>query len=178
VSFDFAYPLWQRDRSLANHDWLQNRFLVALGKWENVCSGQVEDDDFEESFVSRGLREWPARCAELEKLIVRFETEMSPAQVLTVPPLLSCDTETKVWLSALIDSVWRKRIGVEELVGSATEALEAVNRSFDVLKEALIRGRLSPGRCEQVATAVISFRRSCERLAGALSRFPSEILVA
>jgi hypothetical protein len=163
---------------MANHDWLQNRFLVALGKWENVCSGQVEDEDFERSFVARALAEWPARCSELKKLIERFETEMSPIQVLTGPPLSSCDPETRAWLSGVIDRLWRDRIGVEELVGSATAALKGVNRSFGELKRALATDSPQRESRERVAEAVKAFRRSCERLAGAISRFPSEILVA
>lgn len=174
MSVDLKYPPWQRDRSFASHDWLQNRFLVVLGKWENVCDGQVEDEEFERTVVERELTVWADRRSQLAQLIERFEGEMSPVQVLNDPPLSACDTDTKEWLGELIHEAWLEQVAVPALVKTATDALAGADAAFESLQD--LRGDGLRG--EELGDGVHAFRKSCEQLARAISRFPSEILIA
>ena len=175
---DGAYPAWQRERSGVNHDWLQNQFILALGKWENVCNGDVEDERFESVFVPGALRDWPRRREDVAGLIGRFEVEMSPTRLFDDPPLSRCDAEIKAWLPDLIHSLWLERYRVKELVCTAREALEEADRAFSELELRLASAEADAGgRGSVVAGAVAEFRTRCERLARCISKFPSEIRV-
>jgi len=175
---DGIYPAWQRERSGVNHDWLQNQFILALGKWENICNGDVEDERFEAAFVPGGLRDWPQRREDLSGLIDRFEREMSPIRLFADPPLSHCDTKTRAWLPDLIHSLWLERYRVKELVFAAREAIESADRAFFALKRFFPReGSNSRDRSSDLARAVAEFRTRCEQLARCISKFPSEIRV-
>jgi len=175
---DIYHPAWQRERAATNHDWLQNRFLVALGKWENVRLGLVEDDNFEEWFVRVGLAEWPGRRSKMVSLLGRFEVEMSPAQIFGCPPLCSCDAPTRIWLSNVVHQLWLERSGVERHLSCANLALEEASARFLELGRALFAApRGASLEQDQVLAELRRFRISCEQLAQSLSRFPSMILV-
>jgi len=170
---------WQKDRSAFNHDWLKNQYMPALAKYLNLLDDQLEDLEFERSFILETLPEWEAHRAEALALARSFESEMSPQRLFDAPPLARCDEATKQWLGEFIHTLWLKRYPVRQWISGAVTATEHADTAYQKL-HAMLRA------CPNVYSAEVTrpyraqfgeLRARCQDLANAVSKFPSEVKV-
>lgn len=170
---------WQQRRGRLNHDWLKNQLSLALGKLMNVLSGEVEDESFRERFRHSILAEWPEKRNEISDLLKDFVQEMSPRNLFREPPLCGCDEDTKMWLGELIHRRWAEGSETQNLLSEAARCLEEANLAYHALISLGWSATPYPEEPEpEVLDAAIRFRKACEALGRALSRFPSEVAVA
>ena len=169
---------WQAKRTNLNHDWLKNVYLTALEKWVNVLDDRVDDPGFERDFLSERFSQWPERQQSAERLIVSFESDMSPKTLLDRPPLQRCRPETKVWLGSLIHALWLSRQEVAAMIRDAKEHMETADALYKQLDAALVT-RL--GTClddlRPLRDDFAAFYSACALLAASVSRFPNSVKV-
>jgi hypothetical protein len=170
---------WQRRRGQLNHDWLKNQLSPALGKWLNVISGEVEDESFAEHLQRSAFAEWPEKRHEITVLLNDFIREMSPLTLFLEPPLSGCDDETKKWLGELVHRRWAEASETQALLSEAERCLEEADLAYGTLvsRSSLPIPHLET-ELEFLLTAAARFRKACEALGRALSKFPSEVTVA
>jgi hypothetical protein len=170
---------WQSRRREFNHDWLKNRFTVALNSWLRLLDGAIEDSILEQSFVPEVLPQWEARHDQLNELVRDFEMEMSPRRLFREPPLSRCDEQTKLWLGDLIHRLWLSRVAVRELASAAHRCVSAADAAYGDISQAVkahsAGGLLANMRSQRQLFA--RFRDACQELGTALSEFPHEIEV-
>lgn len=170
---------WQSRRREFNHDWLKNRFIVALNSWLRLLDGAIEDSILEKSFLSDVLPQWEVRRNEVNELIRDFEKEMSPRQLFSEPPLSRCDGQTKRWLGELIHGLWLVRVSAKELTTTAESAVAAADTAYAELSRVV---RTRP-KCAVLAGMkphrhlFERFRDACQKLGAAISEFPQEVQV-
>lgn len=169
-----ANNLWPRRRSIFSHDWLKNKYMTALAKFLNLLDDEIEDPEFERSFVPTILPQWGAHVEEVVSLVKDFERCMSPGGLFLMPPLSGCDELTRRWLGDFVHSLWLSKYSVREAV---EEALAAVGRVEDVYR--LIQRELqgcadvcSAADLRPLRTHFAAFRELCEQLAGMVERLP------
>ena len=170
---------WQSRRREFNHDWLKNRFIVALNSWLRLLDGAIEDSILEKSFIPDVLPQWEARRSEASVLIREFEREMSPRQLFSEPPLSRCDGQTKQWLGDLIHGLWLIRVSAKELTATAESSVAAVDAAYAELS------RVARTRPQGELLADMKshrrlfeqFRDACQKMGSAISEFPQEIKV-
>jgi hypothetical protein len=170
---------WQVRRREFNHDWLKNRFIVALNSWLRLLDGAIEDSILENSFLAEVLPQWEARRSEASDLIREFEKEMSPRTLLAEPPLSRCDGQTKQWLGELIHGLWLVRVAAKELTASAESCVAAADAAYAELTQAVKirpKGELLPAM-KPHRHLFERFRDACQKLGAAMSEFPHEIKV-
>jgi hypothetical protein len=169
---------WQSRRNRFNHDWLKNRFLLALGKLINVLDDRIEDDEFLASFVGGGIKVWEAEYPEVLALIECFSAKMSPKVLFDRPPM-SLWPKEKTWLPTVVDVMWRNRVRADELVQSARESATSANEAYLRLRSewGAESDRMSVERLRQSRVRVVAFRDDCQELARAIEKFPNRILV-
>jgi hypothetical protein len=170
---------WQKRRSQFNHDWLKNQYMPALAKNLNLLDDLIEDDEFAQSFVSHVLPAWEKHRGEAIDLAGTFESEMSPRALFASSPLCNCTEETKGWLGSLVHMLWLKRYPISEWVAEAAQAVEQTDAAYQRLREAFqdnhsfAGGEPSPKSKEQF----VEFRRNCQLMANAISKFPGDVNV-
>jgi hypothetical protein len=162
-------PGWQKRRSDFNHDWLKNRFIPALAKWLNLLDDQLEDPDFEHSFVACVLPQWEQHRDEALALPRDFESQMSPRTLL--------GPRSEGWLGTLVHLLWLSRYPVRRWAEQALAAAREVEVEFRRLRERLTS-------CADTRAVVAlrpmrpmfaSFRERCQQLARAIEAFLSEV---
>ena len=170
---------WQSRRREFNHDWLKNRYIVALNSWLRLLDGAIEDSILEATFLSGVLPQWEAQRGEVGELILNFEKEMSPKQLFSEPPLSGCDPHTKEWLGELVHRLWLVRVSAKELISTAKRSVSAADTAYAELSRIL---RTRP-TSDLVATMKSHrrffkrFRDACQKVGAAMSEFPREIKV-
>ncbi|HEX4961011.1 MAG TPA: hypothetical protein VF173_09250 [Thermoanaerobaculia bacterium] len=171
---------WQRRRGRLNHDWLKNQLSPVLGKWLNVISGEVEDEGFAERLRRSALAEWPEKRHEIAALLDDFLCEMSPRTLFLEPPLSGCDNETKKWLGELVHQRWVETSETQALLSEAMYCLEQADLAYGALvsEGSLATPHFEEVKLELLLTAAVRFRKACEALGRALSKFPSEVTTA
>ncbi len=171
---------WQRRRCAFNHDWLKNQFMPALAKCINVIDRRVLDEAFLPSFADRLRAEWGPHRLEALTLLRCFETEMSPSRLFDRPPLASCPRPVLNWLLTLVDQLWANREPVRQWTTEALEKLEAANRAYSEVVEALNRteGMLTAEALCVHRRLFVEFQARCQELGRAISGFPCEIKAA
>jgi len=172
-------PCWQKRRSVFNHDWLKNQYMVALAKYLNLLEGKIEDRDFEGSFVQSVLPEWELHSREATALAKDFEREMSPRVMFDRYPLSLCDEHTKQWLGNLLHVLWLTRYPVRCWVADAAECAAEAEIAYSQLQESLrsCQDIRSSDALRGYRDKFIDFRARCQDLAKALEKFPSEVRV-
>lgn len=154
---------WQADRGELNHDWLKNRFLLALDEWLGWLRGELVGE-YDPDPV---LAEWADHRGALAELLDGFEREMSPAALFepaAATPLARCRPATRRWLQPLARSLWLARYPVRGWLVHGYVCLKAADEAY----HRAARVRTEP--------AVRAFRDACAALSAALSRFPSRVL--
>jgi hypothetical protein len=167
---------WQRRRGRLNHDWLKNQFSPALGKWLNVIAGEVEDEGFGEHLRRSVLAEWPEKRPEIATLLDDFLYEMSPRTLFREQPLSGCDDETKKWLGELVHQRWAEASETQALLKEAVFCLEEADLAYRSLVSGGLLAISHPEKAElELLPAAARFRKTCDALGRALSKFPSEV---
>lgn len=172
-------PRWQKRRSAFNHDWLKNRYMPALAKYLNLLDARLEDQEFEDSFISNILPEWEQHRDEALALALDFEREMSPQRLFESLPLSRCDEGTKQWVGELVHSLWLIRHPVRQWTSEAVVATENVDAAYLELRD-LLQGCAETYSAETMRPYRAQFtqmRARCQSLANAVSKFPSEVKV-
>lgn len=168
---------WQKRRSEFNHDWLKNRYLIALGAWLNLLDGELQDDSLERSFVSQVFPQWEQGAREALEIAEVFELEMSPRCLFGQLPLARCDEETRTWLGQLVHTIWMMRYKVPELVAEIITQVKRVDAVYNQLQVALqiCADRTSAAELRPLRPQFAEFRLRCLHLARAIEKLPSEI---
>jgi hypothetical protein len=169
---------WQSRRNRFNHDWLKNRFLLALGKLINVLDDRIEDDEFLASFVGGGIKVWEAEYPQVLSLIASFSAKMSPKVLFDRPPMSRWPKE-KTWLPTVVDLIWRNRVQANALVQSAHESATSANEAYVRLRSqwGAESVRMSVERLRKSRAQIVEFRDACQELARVIEKFPNRILV-
>lgn len=173
-------PSWAKRRTIFNHDWLQNYFVISLSRFLNLLRNITEDPEYERTFVSVVLTTWETERENARSLIDDFERDMSPQQLFQVLPLSRCDQETQRWLPSLIHSLWLSRNKISELVEAGNTAYNQADESYELLRETLDRGCSDTQSVESLrpfCQEFTDFRERCQHLAKVLSSFPREVKV-
>jgi len=170
---------WQAGRNRFNHDWLKNKFSLALEKAVKIAQERIEDDEFAFKFIDNALPEFEIEMQTARELIDSFEESMSPRVLLDREPLCRLNDHHRDWLGRVVHACWKHRTGAGELVDTATERLEKALAAFYRLRQC-IEGKCGKLEGQQLAccrTELLAFRDACGELGTASSRFPSRILV-
>lgn len=170
---------WQAGRNRFNHDWLKNKFSLALEKAVKIAQERIEDDEFAFKFIDNALPEFEIEMQTARELIDSFEGAMSPCVLLDREPLCRLNDHHRDWLGRVVHACWKHRTGAGELVDAATERLEKALAAFHRLSQC-IEGKCGKLEGQQLACCrneLLAFRDACGELGTAISRFPSRILV-
>jgi hypothetical protein len=151
--------------------------LPALEKWLNIIDGEVEDEAFKAKFLESRLWEWERHRKEALYLICKFEEQMSPRCLLSLPLLRFLDDDTKAWLGLLVHGLWLHRYRVSALMDSAMARVRDVDGSFEILKKSIrvLSEPPSPENMRPLGSQFLAFFKACSELAREISRFPNEI---
>ncbi len=170
---------WQKRRSQFNHDWLKNQFTTALAKWLNLLDDQIEDNDFEQSFILSVLPKWDSHRDEALAIVHDFEQQMSPQSLFEQEPLSRCDEDTKEWMGELVHQLWLVRYPVKEWVANADTAVKNTNTAYDQLQQQLqnCTNTKSAQALQPLRKQFAQFSESCQKLAKAIEQFPNEVKV-
>jgi hypothetical protein len=175
-----AHPetVWQSRRNRFNHDWLKNKFLLSLGKLINILDDRIEDDAFLEFFIRTGLSVWEQEFVEAGSLIDSFSKNMSPRVLFDRGPMSRWPRE-KNWFPTMVDTLWRKRCGVDELVVMVQASAISANDSYLILKSKLDAEEIAMSIevFKGLRPQIVQFRDDCRALAKAIEKFPHRILV-
>jgi hypothetical protein len=170
---------WQARRNRFTHDWLKNKFSLALEKAVKIAQERIEDDKFAARFIETALPEFEIEMQTARELIDSFEQSMSPRVLVDREPLCRLNDHHRDWLGRVVYACWRNRIGASELVDAANKRLEQALAAFYRLRQC-IEGKCGKLEGQQLAccrTELLAFRDACGELGTAISRFPSRILV-
>lgn len=170
---------WQAGRNRFNHDWLKNKFSLALEKAVKIAQERIEDDEFASKFIDNAVPDFEIGMQTARELIDSFEQSMSPRVLLDREPLCRLNDHYRDWLGRVVHTCWKQRIGASELVETATTRLEEALAAFHRLRQC-IEGKCGKLEGQQLAccrTELLAFRDACGELGTAISRFPSRILV-
>jgi hypothetical protein len=171
--------IWQAGRNRFNHDWLKNKFSLALEKAVKIAQERIEDDEFAAKFIENALPEFESEMQTARELIDSFEQSMSPRVLLEREPLCRLSDDHRNWLGQVIHACWKHRIGASELVDKATARLEEALSAFVRLRHC-IEGKCGKLEGQQLACCraeLLVFRDACGELGIAFSRFPNRIMV-
>lgn len=164
---------WQETRRRFSHDWLRNKFLVAIGKGLNVAAGKIEDPEFEERFLGRVLPEWETRKDDAQRLAATAESALSSRRWLELPPLDRLPMTDREWLGEVAHDVWLRD---SHFVSWRDRVVGAVGRAdgrYASLR-AFVPPRVLGGRPE-MEKALRDFEEACAELATAVSDWPSRV---
>jgi len=169
---------WEKRRSEFNHDWLKNRYLPVLAKCVNILDDCVEDPQFEMEFVETVLPQWVEYRPQAMALVERFEVEMSPALLLSQPPLSVLPEGTKMWLSELISALWLSRYPVERWKSELASCVVSTNEAYMQL-HSLVQAEqiVSIAQLRPWRSRFTDFQTRCQALAKSIEVFPSKLLV-
>jgi hypothetical protein len=170
---------WQKRRSDFNHDWLKNRYLPALAKWNNVLDERVEDPAFEAKFLTELLPQWEQHRVSSIDLIETFEREMSPSVLFNQSPLQECSTTPQGWLSNLVHVLWLRRYPIQIWTSTAGKCVSEIDETYRILEEtiAAVDSEFTASRMRPHQPLFKEFRQRCQSLARAIEQFPSRISV-
>jgi hypothetical protein len=170
---------WEKRRSSFNHDWLKNRYILALAKFLNLLDDRVEDAEFEQAFISTVLPEWERHKTEAWQIARDFEESMSPKSLFTKAPLCRCDQPTVEWLGRLAHQLWLARYPVAQWVSNVCAQLEAGDEAYQQIQNALkdCRNTQSAEELQKFREYFVEFRQRCQDVANAMSTFPREVNV-
>jgi hypothetical protein len=170
---------WQAGRNRFNHDWLKNKFSLALERAVKIAQERIEDDAFAARFIENALPEFDAEMQNARELIGSFEGSMSPRVLLDREPLCRLDDRHRDWLGQVVHACWKHRIGASELVDTAIARLEEALSAFVRLRQC-IEGKCGKLEGQQLACCraeLLVLRDACGELGIAISRFPNRIMV-
>jgi len=168
---------WQARRNRFNHDWLKNKFIVALEGLVNIAEGKVFADEFCRAEIDELLGQWEPEYAAAVQLIGSFESCMSPRTLFERPPLSRWPKE-KTWLPDVVNALWRVRVRAEELTGHARCQAEAANRSYEELKCLFENAaEIANGELSCCREPFGQFLANCNELSAAFAAFPHKIQV-
>ena len=168
---------WQSRRNRFNHDWLKNKFLLSLERLVKIAEDKIEDEDYANRFLAGGLPGWKQEEESARELIESFEQSMSPRVYLDREPL--CRSTHRHWLRDVVHTLWKSRIGVDDLMATARGSLDAASEAYSDL------GRCVEEHCDRMdcvrlsccKTPLVKFRDRCSQLAIAFEKFPYRIHV-
>ena len=169
---------WARRRSEFNHDWLQNHYLLLLGEFNSFLSDPYPDESCLQEFLTNHFQEWEEKDQDATWLIESFETEMSPRTLFRYPPLSNCEPEDRLWLGAIVHTLWLRRYPVAQWVHNATEAYDKACTAYGELKNELGKAK-EPDLHLLVSlrSRFVTFRELCKALLAAVGAFRGEVLV-
>lgn len=124
---------WYQSRSEFNHDWLKNRFLIALSKARNVLGGKVEDYSIWEHMANL-LAEWRERREDVRRLILEFRGATTSARMLASAGFVNLDGEVIDWLADLAERRWEAAVQPDVRMHHALGAFEV----FDLQMEEFV----------------------------------------
>lgn len=157
------------ERSEFNHAWLKNRFLVALGKAQNVLVGVVEDDSIYDD-IEALVVEWKERKIDAEKILRDYRNQVSPKNLFDQFPLVNLEPELREWLGTIAELRWEQ---TEQSHIKLTEAIKVLS-AFEVSLErfSVIIPDIRSGAVLKSAAEpkLIELRTSAKNLADAFSR--------
>lgn len=170
---------WQKRRSSFNHNWLQNKYIPALGKWQNLLSGKVKDSQTGADFSSVILSEWESHCNEARKLVDDYTAEMSPVQLFDCEPLIRCGERLKCWLRPVIHELWKVRHSVDERISDVKTSFHEANSIERCLASELERcGKDAPLEKLQVLENILGdFHKACFTLGATINKLENRVRV-
>ena len=159
---------WQATRSRLNHDEIRNGFALAVARFSNWATGQVEDD-LAHRMLCRSLAEWPERRAVALSLLASAPLALSPARRLEEYPLNGLDDESRWLLAKTVDDAWRESSRIEVRLEELRKRVLAVDESVRKLEVIMTAKRSAlPPRAESAAL-VNPLREAIALLAETLS---------
>ena len=167
---------WERLRSRFNHDWLKNRFLVAVGSFLSAVSGEGYSVKKALGPLKHVMAQWPERQDKLNQILEEFEDTMSPATLLDSPPLDRLDGTTRQWLGRLVHLLWWKGRGNEARLAGVEEARRRADDTYERLM-AQLNGADAEREVEILEAAAKDVYAEFQGLAEAMHRLPSKIEV-
>lgn len=171
--------IWQAGRNRFNHDWLKNKFSLALEKAVKIAQERIEDDEFAVRFIENALPEFDAEMQNARELIGSFEGSMSPRVLLDREPLCRLDDRHQDWLRQVVHLCWKSRIRASELIDTATKRLDETLAAYGQLRQC-IDGNCGKLEGQQLACCreeLLTFRNAVGELGAAISKFPNRIRV-
>jgi hypothetical protein len=170
---------WQQRRGKLNHDWLKNGYIPALEKFLHLLDDQLEDLEFEQSFIPSVLPAWETHYEEALHLTRDFESGMSPRNLLEQPPLSHFDDDTRRWLGDVVHELWLARHPVYLWSREAEARVKAVASSYDQIRQVLMSHSAphSAVALRPLRPLFSQFCQCCRDLARAIERFPCEVEV-
>jgi hypothetical protein len=167
---------WPRRRSAWQHDWLKNRYLMAISKALRVLDREVDDETFLARFIEQDLRDWVERSGEVIDLIESFVLEMSPRVLLEAPSLCCCDEDIKGWLAEVVHALWMARYQVDRWIDEALQRCASAQAVYEQLDREL-KDRPPDGDYGALRPQFAALHRSLLDLSSSLEQFPREIRV-
>lgn len=169
---------WQRRRVDLNHDWLKNKYLPALGKFQNLLHNYIEDEAYRDDFMSEILPEWEFHRVEARDLVKTFKLEMSPRVLIDDEPFSRLDDDVGIWLKELVHNLWLTRYPVTQWMEEAFRCINDVDEAYEkvikVIKECPDIHSVIP--LKPLRSLLEEYSNFCRKLAKAFEKFPSRIL--
>ena len=158
---------------------MKNGYIPALEKFLHLLADELEDAEFEQTFIPSVLPLWEEHHAEAMQLSKDFAQGMSPKRLLEHPPLSSIDDETRQWLGEVVHELWLARNPVHQWSQEAEARIEAVANTYDRIRLELLNCS-TPYSAESLRSSYelfCQFCQCCRDLASAIERFPCEVEV-
>jgi hypothetical protein len=170
---------WQRRRALFNHDWLKNRYLLALETYLNILAGLVDNPGLEATYIDNILPEWELYSPEGIALIREFKTYMSPAVLFKMLPLRNCEPRERELLATLVDARWRERYPIATWTAEAQASWRGVQEAYRVLRCQIELCGLprNTGALRPLAGYFEDYRTACRRIARSIELLPGTLRV-
>jgi hypothetical protein len=170
---------WQKRRCELNHDWLKNAYIPALSTWINLLNNEIEDPEFEKSFIGEVFIQWEENSSKVLLLIDDFCELMSPKCLFERLPLKRCKDDFKEWMIPFIHEFWFTRYPVKKWVEDASKKAGVVDQLYKRIKKTMTN-------CSNIHSAeefntyknlFHDFSMSCRELASSIEKFPGEVKV-
>ncbi len=175
-------PTWQQRRSLFNHSWLKNEYIPGIVKLINLLNNKLEDENYEQRFISDVFPEWENKLPLLRNLLSEFVKEMSPSTILG--KYISSSHKNKSpenwkWIDDLIHRLWMFRYDINLLIENTEKEIKRVDRIYNTIQSSLMKNRDETNLVllKQLKKEFISLKIKCISLAKAIEKFPDEVKV-
>ena len=170
---------WQRQRSVLNHDWLKNDFLLSVNAFIARIGKDKPDDTRLAEFLEIDLPAWESKEAQFRMLLASAEQALSPIRLFDEQTLYLWKPDTLTWLPELVHALWLARYPIRQWIESASHALDAVNAAYEQIINELAphRRNESFNLRESSGKGFQTLADTLQALSAAISVLPRKILV-
>lgn len=170
-------PLWQKQRSEFNHDWLKNRYLNNLDGFIANLEMKKPDESRLQIFLEEDWNQWQTRREEARQLLASVETEMSPVVLFETGILKRMDPESQEWVKPLTHHLWLNRHDIKKKISDCEEGLLKVNAQYDKINRLLDEKGWDLEQLKSLLPEFKTFRDICQAFSESISQLPSEVTV-